>query len=213
MLTRLLFVVAVLVGANSCFSTQAPNRSDVPTIVAFGDSITLGEEVGASENYPAQLSRRLGIPIINAGVWGEMSDEGLERFRKDVLSSPFDVLILLHGGNDMLAGRPAELVKSNLKEIVREAQRHHAEVIVVGVPQLQKGGAIIPELYVRLAEETGSLFEKEILLKLFSDPQYRVESIHLNAQGYELLARTLEPLVLQALHKREMRFRKDSRTR
>jgi lysophospholipase L1-like esterase len=39
-------------------------------IVAFGDSLTSGDQMGHGESYPAQLSARIGRPILNRGDWG-----------------------------------------------------------------------------------------------------------------------------------------------
>lgn len=49
----------------------------VPTgaILAVGDSFTAGSEVGDAQTWPAQLERRLGEPVVNAGVGGWASDQ------------------------------------------------------------------------------------------------------------------------------------------
>ena len=56
-----------------------PNDS---VILAFGDSLTYGYNVAKNESYPAKLSTLTGLEVINAGVSGEVSNQGLKRLPK-----------------------------------------------------------------------------------------------------------------------------------
>jgi lysophospholipase L1-like esterase len=73
-------------------------------IIALGDSNTFGWAVDAGANWPAQLQRRFarshpGVEVINAGVWGYASLQGLRRFKEIVAFNP-DLVLVSFGGND-----------------------------------------------------------------------------------------------------------------
>lgn len=71
-------------------------------VLAFGDSITHGYGVGKNDNYPSQLSKLLNASVINSGVSGEISKEGLRRLPGVLEKYKPNILILCHGGNDIL---------------------------------------------------------------------------------------------------------------
>lgn len=77
------------------------------TIVAFGDSITQAKEVAPEKRWPellrAALQARMpgrGFAVVNAGVGGNTSREGLARIERDVLAHRPDWVLVEFGGND-----------------------------------------------------------------------------------------------------------------
>ncbi|MEI8314172.1 MAG: GDSL-type esterase/lipase family protein [Verrucomicrobiota bacterium] len=81
-------------------------RQQSVMIVAFGDSITEASHQKLEYRWPEILRRQLqerftgtNIKVINAGVGGNTSREGLARFEKDVLSHRPD-FVLFEFGND-----------------------------------------------------------------------------------------------------------------
>ncbi|MGQ9729724.1 MAG: SGNH/GDSL hydrolase family protein [Candidatus Zipacnadales bacterium] len=80
-------------------------------IVCFGDSVTLGiPHVDVEEAFPRLLERRLrsryaqqGVyfQVINSGVGGENSAEGLARIRESVLDHGPQIVIVEFGLNDV----------------------------------------------------------------------------------------------------------------
>ena len=77
------------------------------TIVAFGDSMTECKALEPSKRWPGLLQRRLnrasaGIrcEVVNAGVGGNTSREGLARLERDVLPHRPDLTLVQFGGND-----------------------------------------------------------------------------------------------------------------
>src|SRR5690606_16894189 len=86
-------------------------------IIAFGDSLTAGYEMPEGAAYPAQLSQRIGRPIINAGVSGDTTADGLRRLERDVLERDPRIVLLCLGGNDILRNRPTDEIIGNLEDI------------------------------------------------------------------------------------------------
>ena len=74
------------------------------TVLAFGDSLTSGVGVSKTESYPSVLARMTGLNVINAGVSGELTQEGLGRLPALLDEISPNLLILAEGGNDILRG-------------------------------------------------------------------------------------------------------------
>ncbi|NRA52647.1 MAG: hypothetical protein HRU23_00700 [Gammaproteobacteria bacterium] len=64
--------------------------------------MTLGVGTTSANSYPVTLEQLSGIRVVNAGVSGEVSDGGLKRLSGELKQSSADLLILIHGGNDIL---------------------------------------------------------------------------------------------------------------
>ena len=76
-------------------------------IVCFGDSITFGEDLPSTQAYPAVLAELLkqkhadlDLVVINAGVRGHTSVQGLARLERDVLRYKPHVVLIAFGLND-----------------------------------------------------------------------------------------------------------------
>ena len=70
-------------------------------MVCFGDSITYGSLVDRDERYFGCLEQMFpAYTFINAGVAGNTSSQGRERFEQDVLVHHPDVCVIFFGMND-----------------------------------------------------------------------------------------------------------------
>lgn len=157
------------------------------TILAFGDSITYGYGVMQKESYPAQLQKKTGLHVINAGVSGEESSEGLQRLPTLLVNKP-DLVILCHGGNDILRKRSDEKLKTNLIEMINLIKKSGAKVLLVGVPNFGMLGFNTHSLYNEVADETEVFFEEDILSFVEADNSLKIDTIHPNKKGYEIMA-------------------------
>jgi len=157
-------------------------------IICFGNSLTYGTGAARNKSYPAQLSEMTGLPIINAGIPGNTTSDGLERLETDVLErSPRIVLITL-GGNDLKNGVRKDVAYKNLKAIIEAIQAEGGLVILGGVKfiLLDKGYG---EMYKKLAKETDIILIQNVLSGLVGKDKYMSDPIHPNADGYEIMAR------------------------
>lgn len=166
-------------------------------ILAFGDSLTYGTGAGPGRDYPARLAQLTGHPVINAGVPGELSAAGRERLPRLLARHHPALLILLHGGNDLLRRRPPGELAANLRAMIETARAAGAQVVLLGVPQPSLT-ARVPGLYRRLAEEFMLPYDGGLLARLERDPALKADPVHLNAEGYRRLAAGVFDLLVAA---------------
>lgn len=166
-------------------------------VVAFGDSLTHGTGAEPGESYPSRLAARIGRKVINAGVPGELSSQGLARLPAVLSAHRPALVVICHGGNDLLSGAAERDVAANITSMAMQVRAHGATPVIVGVPRpglLMK----IPGFYAEVAAETGAPYEGRIMRVVLSDRSLRSDPIHPNAEGYELIAEALELVLAES---------------
>lgn len=96
------------------FSVMATER-----LVCFGDSVTLGRGVSPNECYCSIVGKTLRMEVINSGIGGNNTRQGVERFRKDVLSHKPTTVIIMYGLNDSYVEESTAEPRIALDEYVR----------------------------------------------------------------------------------------------
>lgn len=182
--TGLFFIVFV----SACDSTEPlkPLASNA-VILAFGDSLTYGTGAEKTESYPALLQQQLNMTVINAGVPGEISSEGRSRLPSLLDEIKPDLVILCHGGNDLLRrGSPVQL-KRNLHNMLQQITDRGIAVLLIAVPE-PNIMLSAPALYQELAEEYKLNVDTQTMSDILSNRALKSDAIHPNAAGYRLLA-------------------------
>lgn len=182
--------VLVLLVVHHFFFSRPIIRNSAPAgenIICFGDSLTFG--TGASENmdYPAQLSRIISKPIINAGVPGDTTATAKLRLQEDVLSQSPRIVLITLGGNDLKNRMSKESAYQNLKEIIVSIQNRGALVIVGGI-SIPLWGRGFGEMYAKVCRETEALLIPNIFDGIIGDKSLMSDPIHPNDRGYALMA-------------------------
>ena len=165
------------------------------TIICFGDSLTSGTGADPGMDYPAQLSKMISKPVINAGVRGDTTARALKRLQRDVLSKSPDVVLITLGGNDLKNGVAKNVAFKNLKHIVESIRGQGAQVIIGGLkfPLRDRGFA---KGYQELADQTGAVLIPNIFKDIMGNRQLMSDPIHPNGEGYKLMAeRFLEAML------------------
>ena len=164
-------------------------------IVCFGDSLTYGTGASKGMDYPAQLSRMIGLPVMNAGVPGDTTARALKRLDGVLDRQPRVVLITL-GGNDLKNGISRQTAFDNLRAIIRSVQAEGALVIIGGI-EIPFYGKGFGGAYRELAEETGSVLIPNVFDGIMGTRSLMSDPIHPNSQGYTVMAqhfyRALQP--------------------
>ena len=193
-----LFVVLVGALVPGCGSSTdpLPRLSSDAVILAFGDSLTFGSGAKAHQSYPTVLQELSGRTVVNAGKPGEVSADGLRRLPHEVEAQAPDLVILCHGGNDILRRLDRSKTQQNLRAMIDYLREAKIPVILVGVPDF---GLFLTtaDLYVELAEDMDVLIEAGIISELLGDNRFKSDHIHPNAAGYERLAKAIQALLEQ----------------
>jgi len=162
-------------------------------IIAFGDSLTAGEGSSDGHNFVSVLSKRIGVPIINAGHGGDTTRDALERLQRDVLSREPKLVLVLLGGNDALRGIPQKETFKNLEEIIDRIHTKGSCVLLLGV----RGGIFFDYFkrgFNRLAKEKKVFYVPDIF-SFFLEPDLKSDYIHPNDNGYKVIANRIEPIL------------------
>lgn len=184
-----LLMVLLLSGCRDSLPRLQPLAPDA-VILAFGDSLTAGYGAAPQESYPAVLQQLTGRRVVNRGISGEVSAEGLQRLPAELSRFRPDLVILCHGGNDLLRRQPAERLTANLEAMIELIRADGAQVLLVGVPQPGLRLRTAP-LYEELARRLEVPYEGRILRDILDDNGLKSDTIHPNMAGYRRLAEAL----------------------
>jgi len=189
----ILCLLAVCAGCGGHPKIRKLSPSSV--IVAFGDSLTFGTGAGKAESYPSVLSGMIGCRVVNEGVPGEDTTSGLARLRGVLENDHPDLVILCHGGNDMLDGEDQGITIANLNAMITKVENAGADVILIGVPK--PGLLLKPAAFYReIAAKQEIPIEPEALAEILSSPALKSDAVHPNAAGYRQLAESVKTCII-----------------
>jgi acyl-CoA thioesterase-1 len=190
----LLAITAGTVLMACSFDAGLPRLAGDAVILAFGDSLTFGTGAAPAESYPAVLERLVGRQVVNSGVPGEVTGEGLSRLPEVLEREKPALMILCHGGNDLLRRLNPRQTAGNLRSMIRLAQEGGAVVVMIAVPS--PGIALSPPPFYReTAGEMKVPIEGKALAMVLSDGALKSDYIHPNAAGYRRLAESIAALL------------------
>lgn len=195
-LLGLLVVLAVY----AYFRSPAPIRnypSSGTDIVALGDSLVWGQGSDQGRDFVSLLSQKIGQPIVNLGVPGDTTENGLMRVNGLDIYHP-KVVILLLGGNDYLKRVPIDTTFSNLGKIIEDIQRRGAIVLLLGV----RGGLLqdhFDSRYEELSKKYQTAYVSNVLSGLIGNAKLMADEIHPNNAGYEIIAERVYPVLAPLL--------------
>jgi acyl-CoA thioesterase-1 len=195
MKNKIIFILLVVFSIlfMACAITGA-STSGKETIVCLGDSLTAGTGItvtgmdNRSKAWPAVLQNKVNIPVINAGVSGDTTAQGLARVNKDVLSKNPKIVIILLGGNDHGQQIPVDTIKNNLQKIidmVNDGSRkiYLAKFFPRGIERYENMfDALVSSNNIELID---NIYDAFWPLHLADD------RVHPNAKGHEIMAENI----------------------
>ncbi len=192
-----LAVIALLLAGCGDDGPRLPPLAPDAVVLAFGDSLTYGSGAARGQAYPDVLAGLIGRKVVNAGVPGEVSASGRERLPRLLDQHAPALLILCHGGNDMLRRQDPKAMAANLRAMIDEARARGISVVLLGVPApgIFLGTA---ELYAEVATAAGVPLENEALAEILGQRDLKADPIHPNSAGYRELALRVQALLRDA---------------
>lgn len=175
-----------------------------PVIVCFGDSLTAGFGTEPGEAYPERLQELLDAQgyhyrVVNAGISGETTKDGLERVKRVVARRP-RIVVLEFGGNDGLRGLPLEQTETNLASMIEQLQASGVEVAMAGITLPPEYGqdyiAKINAIYPALAKRYHLRLLPFLLKDVYGVPgDMQEDGHHATAKGNRQVAITVSKLI------------------
>jgi lysophospholipase L1-like esterase len=175
-----------------CSKKESIKISEDSTIVAFGDSLTFGYGASQNESYPNVLKEKIGINVVNEGISGNTTKDGVNRIEAVISEHNPSLILVGLGGNDMLRNVSEEETKENLSKIIKISQSKGIQVILLATPKPSGLGLIgylsDAEFYKELAEQHNVLLIEDVYSKWLEKNEYKSDQIHLNSKGYQKVA-------------------------
>jgi len=200
-------------------SVTAVPQISVTKIVAYGDSLTEGVtspdpttlRLNLPDSYPMKLQAVLSarytdqaVEVFNEGCSGEFANGssqncagGVQRLPGVLDRDKPQVLLLMHGANDLNNDRPISGVVGALEQMIDEAQRRGIVIIVASLPPQNPDGSRgngaeeLPRFsreVERMAADEGAIF-LDLFNRMGTYVGYiGVDGLHPTPAGYQKIA-------------------------
>src|SRR5215469_8832622 len=192
-------VALLLIAAGAQGEAAAPVK-----ILMFGTSLTQGLGLPPGTELPAVLQAKLAgvgvqAKVINAGVSGDTSADGLSRIDWSLADHP-DAAIVELGSNDALRGIDPALTEKNVGAVLAKLQAAHVPVLLLGMKAPRNLGpeyvARFDAMYPRLAARYHDALYPFALQGVALDPKLnQADGMHPNPAGVQVIAAHLYPYV------------------
>ena len=200
-------IFVAIVGVGVAATSATAERELV--VVAFGDSLTAGYGLPASDAFPVRLEtalRKAGVRVrgINSGVSGETTAGG--RARLDwVLSDMPDAVIVELGANDALRGIDPAEAAGNLNAILEKLKKRNVRVLLAGMlapPNLgERYAKAFNSIYPDLAAAHDVMLYPFFLDGVAAEPHLnQPDGMHPNADGVAVIVERIGPYVKRLLN-------------
>ncbi len=201
-------------GLAAMLAMAAPVAAKEQLVLAFGDSLTAGYQLPATDSFPAQLQsalRKSGktVTVHNAGVSGDTTAAGKARLQwvlKGLKAKP-DLAIVALGANDMLRGQKVSDTQANLDAIVSTLRKQGVPVIVAGMLAAPNMGQAYARdynaVFPAVAKAHGAKLYPFFTQGVTANPAYLLaDGMHPNKAGVAVMVRGMLPLVKAELDRK-----------
>ncbi|MDN7943508.1 arylesterase [Burkholderia multivorans] len=180
-----------------------------PVIAVLGDSLSAEYGLPRDTGWVALLRQRLATEridysVANASVSGDTTSGGRARLPAVLQRLKPSIVVVELGANDALRGVPLATTEQNLRDIVADARRAHAKVVLVGMYVPSNYGPDYTQkfhaVYTRLSKELDVPLVPFLLAGIENKPDmFQSDQIHPTQQAQRVLLDnvwpTLKPLL------------------
>lgn len=178
-------------------------------ILFLGDSLTEGLGVNKDDAFPKlvenliQTELKKDITVINGGVSGSTTSDGLSRLKWYLKKKPFLVFLAL-GANDGLRGLDLNQSQKNLEEIIKYAQKSNAKVLLAGMLIPPNYGPEYTERFKKMYQELKNKYKLKSMPFLLNGVAGNKElnqrdGIHPNEEGHKYIAKEVFEFIKEDL--------------
>ena len=179
------------------------------TILFLGDSLTEGLGVTKEDAFPKlvetmiQAELKKDVTVINGGVSGSTTSDGLDRLKWYMKKKPSIVFLAL-GANDGLRGFDLKQSQENLEEIIKYAQESNAKVLLAGMLIPPNYGPEYSENFRKMYEQLKNKYKLKSMDFLLEGVAGNKElnqrdGIHPNEQGHKIIAKNVFEFIKEEL--------------
>jgi acyl-CoA thioesterase I len=183
----------------------------VPVVLDFGDSLTAGYGLMPEQAFPARLEvwlRAHGVAarIVNAGVSGDTTTDGLARLDWALADKP-DLVILALGANDALRGIDPATVRANLDNMLQKIAASGAKLLILGMRAPRNWGESYDRAFDRIFPELAQTYRATLYPFFLEGVAMKPElnqrdGLHPNERGVAVLVDRIGPVVAGLLARR-----------
>ena len=204
MFLRLFATFAIAASAVGCTVGPVTATERPVKIVAFGDSLTAGYGLPATDAFPVKLAHALeakgiNVQIVNAGVSGDTATGGLARLDWS-LPSDTDAVLLELGANDAMRGIDPAVTRKALAAILTKLKERGVAVLLCGMYAPPNMGADFERAYQQMYPQLARSYDA-ILYPFFLDgvaghrEHNQADGIHPTSKGVDLIVKAILPKV------------------
>ncbi|MBR8048510.1 arylesterase [Burkholderia multivorans] len=195
--------------ARAAAAPAATATAGQPVIAVLGDSLSAEYGLPRDSGWVALLRQRLATEridysVANASVSGDTTSGGRARLPAVLQRLKPSIVVVELGANDALRGVPLATTEQNLRDIVADARRAHAKVVLVGMYVPSNYGPDYTQkfhaVYTRLSKELDVPLVPFLLAGIENKPDmFQSDQIHPTQQAQRVLLDnvwpTLKPLL------------------
>ncbi len=204
-------MLAATAAGLACAATPPAGPPGQPVIVVLGDSLSAEYGLPRDTGWVALLRQRLATEridysVANASVSGDTTSGGRARLPAVLARLKPAIVVVELGANDALRGVPLATTERNLREIVADAQRARAKVVLVGMFVPPNYGPDYTQkfhgIYTRLSKDLGVPLVPFLLAGIENRPDmFQADQIHPTRQAQGVLLDNVWPSLKPLLGK------------